>query len=149
VNFLFPFSDKPRALTELLRPLFPTIHHVLPMEGSSRFLSFEWIGLENYLGEYLGRTGTRTRGAYCTSADAAVMFEHMNGFRQIVLIEWKYTETNNDMPLRFSDRGTDRMAIYAPLYERPDCPLNKELLPDFEALFFAPFYQLMRQQFLA
>src|SRR5690606_12946827 len=30
-----------------------------------------------------------------------------------------------------------------------DCPINKSRLPSFESLFYEPFYQLMRQQFLA
>jgi hypothetical protein len=32
---------------------------------------------------------------------------------------------------------------------RNDCPLKKDLLPSFDSLFYEPFYQLMRQQFLA
>ena len=35
------------------------------------------------------------------------------------------------------------------MYDRADCPLDKKVLPSFDALFYEPFYQLMRQQFLA
>jgi hypothetical protein len=150
VNFLFPFALRPRALLELLRPVFPTICQVLPMEKAfaNQFVSFEWIGEKNYLGEKT-RSGERTRGANFTSADAAVMFEREDGLRQIVLIEWKYTESYGDTSLRFAPSGTDRTKIYAPLYNGDHCPLNRSLLPDFSDLFYEPFYQLMRQQFLA
>jgi hypothetical protein len=148
-NFLFPFANNPRALTELVRPVFRTVHRMLPMENEGQFVSFEWIGRENYLGERISRNGSRTRGANFTSADAAIMFEHTDGRRQIVLIEWKYTESYGRSFLKIAKSGTDRTAIYAHLYDAPDCPLNRELLPSFESLFYEPFYQLMRQQFLA
>ena len=153
VNFLFPFATHPEALSALLRPWFPGITTVLPMEADGRFVSFEWIGKENYLGERMPRGGTRTRGAHYTSADAAVMFERADGRRHIVLIEWKYTESyavaKGEPPLKVSRSGTDRTAIYRPLFDESDCPIRKDLLPSFDALFVEPFYQFMRQQFLA
>ncbi len=112
-------------------------------------VAFEWIGRENYLREKVPRSGKRTRGANVTSADAAVMFERQDGRRQIVLIEWKYTESYSPTSYKYSSRGTDRTAIYAHLYQRDDFPLNKNLLPSFDALFYEPFYQLLRQQLLA
>lgn len=148
-NFLFPFADKPQALTELLRPVFPTIRQMLPMENVGQFVSFEWIGQRNYLGEKIPRHGKRTRGANFTSVDAAVMFERQDGLRQIVLIEWKYTESYSSTSLKTAKSGTDRTAIYAHLYEREDFPLDKNQLPSFDALFYEPFYQLFRQQLLA
>lgn len=66
---------------------------MLPMEEGEfpdRYVSFEWIGHEDYLKEKKSKDGRRTRGANCTSADAAVMFDREDGLRQIVLIEWKY-----------------------------------------------------------
>lgn len=147
LNFLFPFYDQPEALRALLLPTFPTIKRMLPIEDDERFVTFEYIGAKNYLGE---RGKTRTRGANVTSADAAVMFEHENGKRQIILIEWKYTESYSfgDSKAVAKSR-TDRTKIYAHLYERNDCPLDKSLVSDFSILFYEPFYQLMRQQFLA
>ncbi len=148
VNFLFPFANQPQALVELLRPLFPTILEMLPMEIPGQFVSCEWIGQQNYLGE-ISRNTKRSRGANYTSADAAVMFAREDGRRQIVLIEWKYTESYGGSSVRYARSGRDKTTIYAHLFERDDCPLNKDLLPAFDALFFEPFYQLMRQQFLA
>lgn len=149
VNFLYPFSEKPEALKELLRPIFPTIQQLLPMESSEQFVSFEWIGAQNYLGEREGRGGKRTRGAHNTSADGAVMFLSQEGQKQIVLIEWKYAESNRKKFLGISDKGTDRIEIYAPFYDREDCSLDNKRIANFEDLFYDPFDQLMRQQFLA
>lgn len=148
VNFLFPSADKPRALAEVLRPIFPDLREVLPVEDE-QCVAFEWIGQENYLGEKIPRSGKRTRGANFTSADAAVLFERNDGKRQMVLIEWKYTESYRSVSLKVARSGTDRTEIYKPLYLRDDCPLKKGLLPCFDSLFYEPFYQLMRQQLLA
>lgn len=149
VNFLFPFIDKPDALIELLRPIFPSIKTVISMECPNTFVSFEWIGQKNYLNERMKGLQKRTRGANFTSTDAAVMFEKENGNKQIVLIEWKYTESYGATFLKISKNGTDRTMIYSPLYEKEDCPIDKSLLNAFNDLFYEPFYQLMRQQLLA
>lgn len=148
VNFLFSFAKKPRILAEVLKPIFPNLQEMVPVENE-QYITFEWIGLKNYLGEKISRNGKRTRGANCTSADAAVMFKRNDGKRQTVLIEWKYTESYGSVNLKISDSGTDRTEIYKPFYIQDDCPLNKNLLPSFDSLFYEPFYQLMRQQFLA
>ena len=148
VNFLFPFADKPHALAEVLRPVFPAIREMIPIE-KGQYVACEWIGQENYLSEKISPNGKRTRGAHFTSADAAVMFERTDGKRQIVLIEWKYTESYSRVLLRIAKSGTDRAIIYEPLFRRDDCPINKDSLFDFDSLFYEPFYQFMRQQFLA
>jgi len=148
VNFLFPFADKPIELAQVLGSVFPDIKKMLPIE-SGRYVSFEWIGQENYLGEKVARNNQRTRGANCTSADAIVMFERKDKKRQAVLIEWKYTESYGGNFLKIADSGTDRTKIYRPLFESADCPINKDILPSFDSLFYEPFYQFMRQQFLA
>ncbi|MDW7730422.1 MAG: hypothetical protein SCJ94_10540 [Bacillota bacterium] len=149
VNFLYPFMEQPEALKDLLKTIFPDIRRVLPMGSETGYITFEWIGLENYLGEKISRNGIRTRGANYTSTDAAVRFERNDGIVQIVLIEWKYTESYFSTPLMIAKSGTDRTEIYAPLFLKADCPLDKSLVGDFANLFYEPFYQLMRQQFLA
>jgi hypothetical protein len=147
VNFLFPFADQPGALADMLRPHFPTLQTMLPIENG-QYVAFEWIGQENYLGE-VSRNGLRSRGANYTSADAAVMFQHTNGQQQIVLIEWKYTESYSRSYLRISSSGKDRAVIYEHLLQRDDCPIHLAVLPELDALFYNPFDQLMRQQLLA
>jgi hypothetical protein len=147
VNFLFPFADKADALAALLRTVYPAIRGILPMDGQC--LTFEWIGLDNYLNERIHSGASRTRGANFTSADAAIMFELDDGRRQIALIEWKYTESYPCLDLRFSKNGTDRRVIYRRLYDSDDSPLDRSQPFHYDDLFFEPFYQLMRQQFLA
>lgn len=148
VNFLFPFTHKPNELAELLKPIFPQIYQMLPVEDDL-YVSFEWIGEENYLGERVSSKGSRTRGANFTSTDAIVMFEDKNHQRQVVLIEWKYTESYPGIYIGISDRGTDRRNIYKHLFDDPNCVVDLEKLPDLDALYYEPFYQFMRQQFLA
>ncbi len=147
VNFLFPFANQPAALAQVLQLLFPQLEHMIPVEDGL-LVSFEWIGQRNYLGEKISKNGQRTRGANFTSADSIVMFQRKDGKRQVVLIEWKYTESYGGSFFRFSTSGTDRTGIYRHLFDRADCPIRKDVLPCFDALFYEPFYQLMRQQFL-
>ena len=148
VNFLFPFADRPNELAQVFRLVYPEIEKMLPVENG-HYVSFEWIGQENYLGERVPRSGQRTRGANCTSADSIVMFERKDKKRQVVLIEWKYTESYGGNFLKIANSGTDRTEIYRHLFEKADCPINKDILPSFDSLFYEPFYQFMRQQFLA
>ncbi len=147
-NFLFPFADKPRPLAKLLSVLYPNLKKMLPIENE-QYVAIEWIGQENYLGERMSKNQKRTRGANFTSMDAAVMFENADGSKQIVLIEWKYTETYYSTNLKIAKSGTDRSLIYAHLYDNDDDLLDKEKLTSFDDLFYEPFYQFMRQQYLA
>lgn len=146
-NFLFPFADKPEALASLLKPIFPNLEEMLPIEDDL-YVAFEWIGKDNYLHE-VSRNAQRTRGANFTSADAAVRFRRTDGCEQISLIEWKYTESYSSVNLEVAASRRSRVDIYRWLFEQPDCPIDKAKLPCFEALFYEPFYQFMRQQFLA
>jgi hypothetical protein len=77
------------------------------------------------------------------------MFERRDKKRQVVLIEWKYTESYGGNSLKIAASGTDRAEIYRHLFEKADCPIDKGILPCFDSLFYEPFYQFMRQQFLA
>lgn len=149
VNFLFPFADKPHELAVLLQPFYPAIYKMLPIE-CGKYVTFEWIGDKDYLGEKIhSRNKKRSRGANCTSADAAVKFEHSDGRKQIVLIEWKYTESYGGAFLKKSKSGKDRTKIYKRVFDDAGCPINKAVLPSYESLFYEPFYQFMRQQLLA
>jgi hypothetical protein len=124
----------------------------LPLDAMAAYVAFEWIGERNYLGEGRGGKATpdekRTRGANATSADAAVRFRRSDGQIQIVLIEWKYTELYTARNIRFSKSRTDRLQTYALHLHRADSPFAR-LPVEEEALFFEPFYQLMRLQLLA
>lgn len=154
VNVWWPFTRAPERLAAVLRGLGYPVAEVLPIISDSRqlYVAFEWIGEHNYLGE--GRGGKprpdekRARGALCTSADAMVRFRRHDGQVQIILVEWKYTEFYAPKDIRFSESGTDRLNIYAPHLNRSDSPFARSPVPQ-EALFFDPFYQLLRLQLLA
>ena len=69
--------------------------------------------------------------------------------KPVVLIQWKYSRISGSTSYKIARSGTDRRTIYSHLFESPDRPINKEILPNYDALFYEPFYQFMRQQFLA
>jgi hypothetical protein len=161
VNFLAPFADKPSQLLALVRAVFPDAAEMLPVdEGRGDYIEFEWIGDPNrdYLDEAPKR-GRRTRGANCTSADAAVRFRLVDGREQVVLIEWKYCERYRDlqaikMEARLlvkngeawtpsSQKRVDRYAGRLAAVAAVPAGLT------FEDLYVEPLYQLMRQQLLA
>ena len=133
MNFWFPFVRAPEALAEVLRKLGYDVAEILPFEldcklkdDSYPYVAFEWIGGKNYLKEQTsGRVASdkaRSRGANFTSLDFAFRFRRTDGRIQIVAGEWKYTENypiNQD--LRISSRKTNRLYIYQPSLEQPDC----------------------------
>jgi hypothetical protein len=54
---------------------------------AEKYVSFEWIGDKNYLGEKISPNVQCTRGANYTSADSIMMFERTDKKQQVVLIE--------------------------------------------------------------
>lgn len=66
---------------------------------------------------------------------------------ELVLVEWKYTESYR---VRRPDRAKDqvRLARYGEAVADPDGPVRADVL-SFERLLDEPFYQLVRQQLLA
>ncbi len=148
VNFLYPFAHRPDELARVLRPYFPKLQQMHVVEDG-HFVSFEWIGADNYLKEKISRNGQRTRGANFTSADAIVKFKRTDGKTQVVLIEWKYTESYSGGSLLVSKSGTSRLGIYQHLFDQPNGPLALDQLGAYDEFFVEPFYQFMRQQYLA
>ena len=120
------------------------IGEVLEVEPG-RFLTFEFIGPVDYFGESPGRP--RVRGAGCTSVDAAFLHRAGDGVVELVLVEWKYTESYR---LRTPDPARDqiRRARYQAAVDDPGGPIDASVLP-FELLLDEPLYQLVRQQLLA
>lgn len=143
VNALMPLVGDPsrvvRAFGELLG-----IGEVLQIEPG-RYLTFEYIGPTDYFGE--SPAGERIRGAHCTSVDAAFLHRATDGVVELVLLEWKYTESYR---LRTPDPTRDlvRLGRYGAAVTDPSGPVRAELL-SFEHLLDEPFYQLVRQQLLA
>lgn len=128
-----------RAFTDVL-----DTSEVLEVEPG-RFLTFEYIGETDYFNEAAG--GQRVRGARCTSVDAAFLHRTRGGLIELVLLEWKYTESYRP---RVPDPAKDaaRRARYGAALAPADGPVRGDLL-GFVDLLDEPFYQLMRQQLLA
>ena len=128
---------------ELAEPL--PISEDLPLpNGSFPYMAFEWIGVRDYLGETKRKGSERTRGANFTSADFIFHFRTKDEKIQIVLGEWKYTEEYGRL-----DKGIEvRKQNYHPAFNRLGGVFEHRGEDLYDALFFDPFYQLMRLQLL-
>jgi hypothetical protein len=152
VNFLYPMAGNPALVAAVLGVFFPGLAKAMPVYedellpgGSAPYMAFEWIGSQDYLGELKRKGGRRTRGANFTSADFAFRFIRKDGKVQLVLGEWKYTESYGS-----SDLGIPvRKANYRRAFDRADGVFGPQRRDLYDALFFDPFYQLMRLQLLA
>ena len=120
------------------------IGEVLQIEPG-RYLTFEYIGPTDFFGEVPG--GQRIRGAHCTSVDAAFVHRGLDDVVELVLVEWKYTES---YPARRPDLAKDavRRRRYGAAFADPQGPVRADVLA-FEFVLDEPFYQLVRQQLLA
>lgn len=143
VNALGQMVDDSERLVRAFGPVVG-IAEVLSIEDG-RFLTFEFIGPDDHFGE--GKGTPRTRGANCTSVDAAFLHRATDGVRELVLIEWKYTESYRPRKPNAASDAT-RYARYWPSLSDPLGPVRSDALP-FKALLQEPFYQLMRQQLFA
>jgi hypothetical protein len=110
-----------------------------------RFLTFEYIGDTDYFDEAPG--GERVRGARCTSVDAAFLHRTVEGVVELVLVEWKYTESYRPRTINRAKDAT-RWERYGAALTAPDGPVRADVL-SFDDLLDEPLYQLMRQQLLA
>jgi hypothetical protein len=142
-NALTQMISDPRRLVRAFGELLG-ISEVLEIEPG-RYLTFEYIGPTDFFGE--SPSGDRIRGAHCTSLDAAFLHRADDGAAELVLIEWKYTESYR---LRAPDPAKDKIRFgrYGDAVADPDGPVRDDLLA-FDRLLDEPFYQLVRQQLLA
>lgn len=120
------------------------IDELLEIE-SGRFLTFEYIGPKDYLGE--APHGQRVRGAHCTSVDAAFLHRASDSAIELVLVEWKYTESYRRRAPE-PKKDAVRLSRYGKAVANPFGPVRSDVLP-FEFLLDEPIYQLVRQQLLA
>jgi hypothetical protein len=143
VNALGQMVREPERIVRAFGDLLG-IEEVLEIEPG-RYLTFEYIGPADFFGE--APNGARIRGAHCTSVDAAFLHRTADGLRELVLVEWKYTESYR---VRKPDPARDavRLARYGAAVAAPDGPVRVDVLP-FELLLDEPIYQLVRQQLLA
>jgi hypothetical protein len=150
VNALWPLARDPELLARVFGPLLPELDEPLPFDadrplpdGTAPFLAFEWIGTRGYLGE----RGGRSRGANATSADFAFRFRRRDDRVQLVLGEWKYTESYARRLPPPTQLNPAQLATYRGPFAR--WRERQPGLPAYEAFFVEPFYQLMRLTLLA
>lgn len=152
LNFLAPLADRPDLLALLVETATGESGvEILPVERGL-FVTFEWIGAKDYLGEAEGAKA-RKRGANCTSADGFLRYR-AGGVEQALLIEWKYTESYGaSLPdhRRTDNKGGNatRMERYQDLAFAPEGPVKADPGLALDHFFWEPFYQLLRQQMLA
>ena len=143
VNALFPMTGDPALILRAFADVLP-IAEVLPVEGDA-YLTFEYVGCQDHLNE----GPNLSRGAHRTSADAAVRYRTPDGEIEMALIEWKYTEQYRGTVLS-PDKHNTREQRYRAFWDDLRGPLRGADGPlAYADLFVEPFYQLMRQQFLA
>ena len=134
INHLYFLRQRKDVATAILQNVSDKIEEAVRVDGG--YIEFEVIGKENYLGEK-----SHTRGANSTSVDAIMVGAKKDGANILILIEWKYTEEyreeNKYIPERYN--------IYDRFLQDTNCPINTT---DPEALYYEPFYQLMRQTLL-
>jgi hypothetical protein len=145
VNHLYPLRQRQDLATALLKNIDRDIISAERLDDG--FVEFEIIGQKNYLTER-----QHTRGANATSIDA-VMLGKKPRKNILVLIEWKYTENYDGTCLYGTEKYHPRPDTYNPLLEESKCPINKDVaqinaLEPFKALYYEPYYQLMRQTLL-
>jgi hypothetical protein len=134
VNHLYPLRQQPDLASAVLAAIDPEIIGAEIVDDG--YVEFEFIGKEQYLKER-----GFSRGAHCTSVDAFMIGRTKAGERRAFLIEWKYTESYRSVPMYIPERAK----VYDALIESTDSPLKKV---EQGALYFEPFYQLMRQTLL-
>ncbi len=144
VNALAPQARNPGALRWLFGEVLP-IAELLPIEGEE-YVTFEWIGLSDHLGEGHGKT--RVRGSRATSAAAAIRYRSSDGSVEAALIEWRYREDYSDPLLADVGLTEDRMRHRRPLWDDELCPLRHDAI-DYAELFVEPRFTLFRLQTLA
>lgn len=148
VNFLYPFAKNPKALKELLLPIYPNIETILEIEKDS-YIAFEWIGEHNYLNELQPIKCERKRGIGSTSIDATILYEDKLKKKHLILIEWKYTENYPNLNIRFTSGGTDRLNILKDLIIDFSSIFNNNYIQDINNLLYTAFFQLLRHTLLS
>lgn len=148
VNALFAMAADPDRIQRAFGHVID-IAEVLPIEPG-RFLTFEYIGPEDFFGEGIrhGNDVGRRRGTHCTSVDAAFLFTTSTGTTELALVEWKHTESYLTAYDRPPASDAVRIERYGADLADPDGPVRADVLR-IELLLDEPFYQLMRQQLLA
>jgi len=133
LNHLYYLRQRKDLATAVLKGIDPAVTEAVMVDDG--MVEFEFIGEHNYLGEK-----SHTRGANSTSIDA-VMIGKSGRQKKFFLIEWKYTEDYGFESKYIAERSS----VYDKLITAKDSPFVDIQV---EALYYEPFYQLMRQTLL-
>ena len=135
VNYLYYLRQRKDLVTAVLNEIDNDITEALIVDDG--YVEFEFIGTRQHLKEK-----SWTRGANCTSVDAAMIGKNSAGKKKLFLIEWKYTECYSS-DNKYID---ERSAVYDKFITDSDSPFKEVPV---ETFYYEPFYQLMRQTLLA
>ncbi len=123
INFFFPFTNSPAALSNLLSFVFPSIKRMIAFEDNS-YVAFLWPH-RNDIGH----------------ADAAVYFLRKDFRKQMVLIHWNYCEAYTKEPLPPDPRLSTLFDYHL--------PINKEKITHIDPLLYQPYFNYLKFQMLA
>jgi hypothetical protein len=140
VNHLYFIRQREDLATALLKSIDPDVERAVIVDDG--YVEFEFIGSEEAKIPLLLNEKFLTRGANCTSIDAAMIGQLRSGNLRLFLIEWKYTESYQAEDKYIPERA----ARYDKLIIAADSPFVEGI--NVAALYFEPFYQLMRQTLL-
>ena len=134
LNHLFALRNDPEVVKTIIEGATPLkVDKILPSPIDKRgYITFEFA-YKNKEKNILGET-YQSRGANCTSIDAFVYAQLINGKKVLIPIEWKYTETYIGKEAR-----EESFARYSLIHKGSNCQ-------KWSILYRAdPFYELMRQ----
>jgi hypothetical protein len=135
LNHLYWLRARKDAALAIARQIHPGIVDI--DEIDSGYVGFEVVGKDNYLGER-----AHSRGANATAFDAVIIGKKESGENCLIAIEWKYTEVYDSTCLYKPARAE----IYDHFLDDENGPIE---VSDKTALYYEPFYQLMRQILLS
>ncbi len=137
VNHLYFIRQREDLATAILKSIDHDVGKAVPVDDG--YVEFEFIGSRKAKIPLLLNERSLTRGANCTSVDAAMIGQLRSGAKRLYLIEWKYTESYQAEDKYIPERARR----YDNLVTSPGSPFVEGINP--AALYFEPFYQLMRQ----
>lgn len=137
VNHLYFIRQREDLATTILKSIDYDLEKAVPVDDG--YVEFEFIGSETAKIPLLLNEKALTRGANCTSVDAAMIGQLSSGAKRLYLIEWIYTESYQAEDKYIPERSSR----YDNLITAPDSPFVEGI--NAATLYFEPFYQLMRQ----
>lgn len=135
LNHLYWLRTRKDAALAVAKNLHPNIYDIEIMDDG--YVEFEVVAKENHLCER-----SHSRGANATTFDAAMIGKKHDGNNLLMVIEWKYTE-KYDRKCRYKSGPAE---IYDRHLAAATCPIRVQ---NKEALYYEPYYQLMRQTLLS